>query len=81
MAASPATATGNAQAAAKWDFWIDRGGTFTDVVARAPDGSVSAKKVLSENPEAYDDAALEGIRRFLGVATGAPIPGDKIATV
>ncbi|MEO1794478.1 MAG: hydantoinase/oxoprolinase family protein, partial [Pseudomonadota bacterium] len=81
MAASPATATGNAQAAAKWDFWIDRGGTFTDVVARAPDGSVSAKKVLSENPEAYDDAALEGIRRFLGVATGAPIPGEKIATV
>ena len=49
----------------KWDFWIDRGGTFTDVVARKPDGSIEAMKVLSENPEAYEDAALEGIRRFL----------------
>ncbi len=65
----------------KWDFWIDRGGTFTDVVARDPEGNVHARKVLSENPEAYDDAALEGIRRFLGVASGAPIPADKIATV
>ncbi|MEO1794800.1 MAG: hydantoinase/oxoprolinase N-terminal domain-containing protein, partial [Pseudomonadota bacterium] len=65
----------------KWDFWIDRGGTFTDVVARAPDGTVAARKVLSENPGAYDDAALEGIRQFLDVASDAPIPGEKIATV
>jgi 5-oxoprolinase (ATP-hydrolysing) len=65
----------------KWDFWIDRGGTFTDVVARKPDGSIEAMKVLSENPEAYEDAALEGIRRFLGVASDAPIPADKIAAV
>ena len=65
----------------KWDFWIDRGGTFTDVVARQPDGSIEAKKVLSENPEAYEDAALEGIRRFLGVASDAPIPAEKIAAV
>ena len=65
----------------KWDFWIDRGGTFTDVVARKPDGSLEAKKVLSENPEAYEDAALEGIRRFLGVPSDAPIPAETIATV
>ena len=65
----------------KWDFWIDRGGTFTDVVARKPDGSIEAMKVLSENPEAYEDAALEGIRRFLGVASDAPIPAEKIAAV
>ncbi|MEO1694230.1 MAG: hydantoinase/oxoprolinase N-terminal domain-containing protein, partial [Pseudomonadota bacterium] len=70
------TATGG-----KWDFWIDRGGTFTDVVARAPDGTIAARKVLSENPEAYDDAALEGIRQFLGLTTGDPIPGEQIATV
>ncbi|MEM1306002.1 MAG: hydantoinase B/oxoprolinase family protein [Pseudomonadota bacterium] len=70
------TATGG-----KWDFWIDRGGTFTDVVARAPDGTIAARKVLSENPEAYDDAALEGIRQFLGLKTGDPIPGEQIATV
>jgi 5-oxoprolinase (ATP-hydrolysing) len=44
-----------------WQFWIDRGGTFTDVVARAPDGAISTKKLLSENPERYDDAALEAI--------------------
>ena len=65
----------------RWDFWIDRGGTFTDVVARAPDGALHAKKVLSVNPGVYDDAALEGIRQFLGVATDAPIPAERIATV
>jgi 5-oxoprolinase (ATP-hydrolysing) len=52
--------------AALWDFWIDRGGTFTDVVGRAPDGSLTPLKLLSENPEAYADAAIEGIRRLLG---------------
>ncbi|MGF1649363.1 MAG: hydantoinase/oxoprolinase N-terminal domain-containing protein, partial [Hyphomicrobiaceae bacterium] len=65
----------------KWDFWIDRGGTFTDVVARDPDGRIAARKVLSENPEAYEDAALEGIRQFLGVASDAPIPGHRIKAV
>ncbi|MGE3708331.1 MAG: hydantoinase/oxoprolinase family protein, partial [Hyphomicrobiaceae bacterium] len=65
----------------KWQFWIDRGGTFTDVVARKPDGRIEAIKVLSENPGAYEDAALEGIRRFLGVASDAPIPGEKISAV
>ena len=65
----------------QWDFWIDRGGTFTDVVARHPDGRIEARKVLSENPEAYEDAALEGIRRFLGVKSSDPIPASRINTV
>jgi 5-oxoprolinase (ATP-hydrolysing) len=57
-----------------WDFWVDRGGTFTDVVARDPAGGLQAAKLLSENPEAYPDAAVEAIRRFLEVPRGAPIP-------
>ena len=65
----------------KWQFWIDRGGTFTDVVAVDPNGRLQARKVLSENPGAYDDAALEGIRRLLGVASDAPIPSGQIAHV
>lgn len=65
----------------KWDFWIDRGGTFTDVVARHPGGRIEARKVLSENPEAYEDAALEGIRQFLGVKSECAIPADQINTV
>lgn len=65
----------------RWDFWIDRGGTFTDIVARDPSGALHSAKLLSENPGAYDDAALEGIRRFLGVKSGAPIPAGKIASV
>ena len=48
---------------ARWQFWIDRGGTFTDVVGRGPDGTLSTLKLLSENPEQYPDAAVEGIRR------------------
>jgi 5-oxoprolinase (ATP-hydrolysing) len=64
---------------AQWQFWIDRGGTFTDVVARAPDGAILSHKLLSENPERYRDAAVEGIRALLGVKTGAPIPADRIA--
>ena len=69
------------RASEKWHFWIDRGGTFTDVVARSPEARILARKLLSENPGAYDDAALEAIRRFLGVATGAPIPAERIAAV
>ena len=65
----------------KWDFWVDRGGTFTDVIARAPDGALQAMKLLSENPEAYPDAAIEAIRRFLKVAAGAPIPSGQIDAV
>ncbi len=60
-----------------WDFWIDRGGTFTDVIGRRPDGTLVAHKLLSENPEAYRDAAVQGIRDLLGLAPGEPIPaGD-----
>ena len=65
----------------KWQFWIDRGGTFTDVVARTPEGKILARKLLSEHPGAYRDAALEGIRQFLGVPTDAPIPSEHIASV
>ena len=68
-------------ALAKWEFWIDRGGTFTDVVARNPEGRVLARKFLSENPEHYPDAALQGIRDCLGVPAGAPIPAERIAAV
>ena len=64
----------------QWKFFIDRGGTFTDVVAQAPDGTLTSHKLLSENP-AYDDAALEGIRRCAGVPTNSTIPADKIAEV
>ncbi len=65
----------------KWQFWIDRGGTFTDVVARTPDGEVVSHKLLSENPEHYPDAALEGIRRLLEVKTTDSIPADKIESI
>ena len=60
-----------------WDFWIDRGGTFTDVVGREPDGTLHPLKLLSENPEGYEDAAIEGIRRLLGGA----IEPARIGTV
>ncbi|MBC7164584.1 MAG: hydantoinase B/oxoprolinase family protein [Roseovarius sp.] len=65
----------------RWDFWIDRGGTFTDVIGRAPDGALTALKLLSENPGAYEDAATEGIRRLLGVETGGPIPSARVGIV
>src|SRR5260221_4137530 len=64
-----------------WDFWIDRGGTFTDVIGRKPDGTLVAHKLLSENPEAYRDAAVQGIRDLLGLAPGAPIPPGQIGAV
>ena len=51
----------------KWEFWVDRGGTFTDIVAKTPKGELKTLKLLSENPEQYDDAAVAGIRSFLGV--------------
>jgi 5-oxoprolinase (ATP-hydrolysing) len=65
----------------RWQFWIDRGGTFTDVVGRRPDGALSVCKLLSENPERYEDAALEGIRNMLGVSSHAPIPSECIEAV
>ena len=68
-------------APARWQFWIDRGGTFTDIVARRPDGSLVTHKLLSEDPVQYADAALAGIRDLLGVARDATIPADQIAAV
>ncbi len=65
----------------KWDFWIDRGGTFTDIVGRAPDGALHPHKLLSENPEAWRDAAVQGIRDLLGVAKGEPVPTARIGSV
>ena len=65
----------------KWQFWIDRGGTFTDVVARRPDGSLTTHKLLSENPERYKDAALAGIRHLLSIPPDSSIPGDQIEAV
>ncbi len=64
-----------------WDFWIDRGGTFTDIIGRDPEGGLHARKVLSENPSAYKDAAVHGIRLHLGLKTGDPIPAGLIAEV
>ncbi len=57
----------------RWQFWIDRGGTFTDLVARRPDGTLATLKLLSQDPRRYRDAAVEGMRRLLGLAPGAPI--------
>ncbi|MCX8572742.1 hydantoinase B/oxoprolinase family protein [Aminobacter sp. MET-1] len=65
----------------KWDFWIDRGGTFTDVIGRDPDGGLHPHKLLSENPEAYRDAAIQGIRHLLGLAPDAAIPAGRIGDV
>ena len=65
----------------RWEFWIDRGGTFTDIVARRPDGRLVARKVLSENPAAYPDAAVAGIRLLLGVGPDQEIPGEEIGSV
>jgi 5-oxoprolinase (ATP-hydrolysing) len=64
-----------------WQFWIDRGGTFTDIVARRPDGSLVTHKLLSENPEQYRDAAVAGIRHLLGLAEGAAVPSGTIEAV
>ena len=64
-----------------WQFWIDRGGTFTDIVARRPDGSLQTHKLLSENPERYRDAAVAGIRHLLGLAPGQPLPAASIEAV
>src|SRR5271154_3018717 len=64
-----------------WEFWIDRGGTFTDVIGRRPDGALLTHKLLSENPEAYRDAAVHGIRHLLGLKPGEAIPSDRIGAV
>lgn len=65
----------------RWQFWIDRGGTFTDIVARRPDGQLVIHKLLSENPERYTDAPVQGIREILGISVDAPIPAEQIEVV
>jgi 5-oxoprolinase (ATP-hydrolysing) len=64
-----------------WQFWIDRGGTFTDIVAKRPDGSLVTHKLLSESPEQYRDAAVAGIRHLLGLQPGEPITPERVACV
>ena len=64
-----------------WQFWIDRGGTFTDIVGRRPDGQLVTHKLLSENPEQYRDAAVAGIRHLLGVAPGQALPAAAVEAV
>jgi 5-oxoprolinase (ATP-hydrolysing) len=66
---------------AKWQFWVDRGGTFTDIVARKPDGTLLTHKLLSENPERYQDAAIQGIRELLNLGPDEAIPAHKIEAV
>src|SRR5579863_5511195 len=63
-----------------WDFWVDRGGTFTDVIGRDPRGRLHARKLLSESP-AYGDAAVAAIRDLIGLAAGEPIPAGAIQVV
>ena len=74
-------ADGTLDSVTQWQFWIDRGGTFTDVVGRRPGGGLVTAKLLSENPEHYEDAALEGIRSLLGLQAGEPIPAGQIEAV
>jgi 5-oxoprolinase (ATP-hydrolysing) len=71
----------NNEMPASWEFWIDRGGTFTDVIGRRPDGKLVTHKLLSENPEAYRDAAVAGIRHLLGLAPDEPIAAAQIGAV
>jgi 5-oxoprolinase (ATP-hydrolysing) len=68
-------------AAPRWQFWIDRGGTFTDVVGKRPEGTLATLKLLSDNPEQYRDAAVAGIRRLLGLAADAPITAAQVESV
>ena len=65
----------------RWQFWIDRGGTFTDIVARSPDGKLITHKLLSEDPYHYKDAAMHGIRQILGLPKDAPLPAELIEAV
>ena len=65
----------------RWQFWIDRGGTFTDIVARTPDGQLRLYKLLSENPERYADAPIQGIRTLMGLGPEDPIPAELIAAI
>ncbi|MEI5135763.1 hydantoinase B/oxoprolinase family protein [Streptomyces libani] len=65
----------------RWEFWIDRGGTFTDVVGRRPDGRLVTTKLLSHHPERYRDAAVAGVRMMLGLGPDDPVPAEKVSVV
>lgn len=65
----------------RWEFWIDRGGTFTDVVGRGPDGRLVTRKLLSHDPDRYRDAAVAGIRLLLGIGPDEPVPADRVSAV
>ncbi len=69
------------ETSSRWQFWIDRGGTFTDVVGRRPDGTLVTHKLLSENPEHYRDAAVAGIRHLLGLKAGEPVTPSQVECV
>jgi 5-oxoprolinase (ATP-hydrolysing) len=71
----------DATTAKRWQFWIDRGGTFTDIVGRGPDAQLHTLKLLSENPEQYADAAVEGIRRLLGLKAAEPVTPAQVECV
>ena len=73
--------SGQATGDKRWQFWIDRGGTFTDIVGKKPDGSLVTHKLLSENPEQYRDAAVAGIRHLLGLKAGEAISADVVDCV
>src|SRR5438093_1379133 len=64
-----------------WQFWVDRGGTFTDIVARSPDGRLLTHKLLSENPARYHDPAVAGIRLLLGLPESRPVPATQVDAV
>ena len=66
---------------AGWQFWIDRGGTFTDIVGRKPDGSLLTHKLLSENPEQYTDAAIAGMRYLLNIEPETPFPSEVVDAI
>src|SRR5262245_28728550 len=66
---------------ARWDFWIDRGGTFTDMIGRDPQGRMQPTKLLSDNPEDYRAAAVQGIRDLLGLRRGDKVPKDAIGEI
>lgn len=65
----------------RWEFWIDRGGTFTDVVGRDPGGHLVSRKLLSQDPDRYSDAAVAGIRLLLGLGPRDPVPAERVAGV
>jgi len=71
----------NPNTTSRWQFWIDRGGTFTDIVGKRPDGTLVTHKLLSENPEQYRDAAVAGIRHLLGLQAGQPVTPDRVECV